>query len=137
MSDVIFQQKAKGIAIKNSALQSVFGRDGARCFLLKRSQQKGIFETVAELTTGFYVKPDKLRNAIFLYLSTIEEIEDKWTQATHIGYGVPLSNEIFVFEIQIDQKDEFLPDASNSDYKAFAIRSGKDRYTIVEGGYTL
>ena len=137
MSDAVFNNFARGMSRLNTSLQSKFGRDGARCFLLRRSQQKGIFETVAELTTGFYVEPDKLRNAIFLYLSTIEEIEDKWTQATHIGYGVPLSNEIFVFEIQIDQKDEFLPDASNSDYKAFAIRSGKDRYTIVEGGYTL
>lgn len=129
MSDSIFQQYAEGMATLNTALQDVFGRDNARLVLLKRSTQNKTFTELTELTEGWRVEYGEIRDDIFLFYSTSDDIADMWAEMTHIGFGVPdANNQIFVYEIQPDQKEKTTPDIFNHEWKAFAVRVKKERY---------
>jgi len=130
MSDAIFSQFAAGMATLNTTLQQLFERDTTRCFLLKREPKSSGYEELAELVGGYLVEYGQLRDDLFLaYVTLDEDFTDIWSQATHIGYGVPdNSNQVFVYEIQPDQKERVTPDFSSHEWKCFAVRVPKERY---------
>jgi len=131
LSDLIFEQYATAMATLNTALQGAFGRDGNRLFLLKREGKSKQYSVVSELLTGWRVEYGATRDEIFLYYSTIADYGDTFACTTHIGFGVAdVTNHLFLYEIQPNQKERTTADFWEADWKAFAIRVQNDRYSI-------
>jgi hypothetical protein len=131
MSDKRFIKLAKKVARVNTKVTKKFARDNARCFLLKRAPKSKEFTDLAELTEGFRVEYGELREDILLFYSTTDDMSDIWAQLTHIAYGVPDDkNQLFVYEIEPEQKERTLPDVISIDWKAFATRTPNDRYDL-------
>jgi hypothetical protein len=131
MSDVIFNEFASAMAQKNTALHSTFARSGAKCFLLKRETQRKDFVELAELTTGYQIKYGQIRDDLYLFYSTTDDMSNIWAEMSFIAYGVPDdSNEMFVYEIQPEQKERVSPDIRSHEWKAFAVRKTNERYSL-------
>jgi hypothetical protein len=129
MSDRLFNQFARGMARLNTALNATFGRDGARCFLLKREPKSKTFDLIDELVSGYRIEYSDLREEIFFYYATESDIADEWSQVTHIGYGVPTdADQVFVYQIQPNQKERTTPDVNSHEWKCFAVRLPNERY---------
>lgn len=133
MSTSIFEAKANGMAIKNDALRDAFAIDGVRCFLLKRGENTKIFTNVGELTSGYRIKfdDDRSESGLFRHSTISLSFRDDWAEATHIGYGVPASSKIEVFEMVEDEKDSIDPDASSVYWSARITKVENERYTIT------
>lgn len=133
MSDAIYMELAGGMNTLNTELTKAFARDGIRCFLLKRAQSSGNFSVVAEVQDGFFSEWSNYREAtVFSFATTDDTFADSFSQATHIGYGVPDSqNEVEVFVFVADQIDKVVPDGTSPFYKGFARKDGKERFTVT------
>ena len=116
----------------NTALASTFLPTGARVFLLKRSEHSGAYSSLGELPSGAFVEFDNNRaeSGLFRYATT-SSFSDTWAQVTHIGYGVPASSRIEVFEFAEDEKDAIDPTGTSPFFSGRIIKVKNERYTIV------
>jgi hypothetical protein len=135
MSTAIFEAKASGMATKNDALRDAFAIDAVRCFLLKRDEYSSIFVAVgSELTSGYRVEFDDNRSlsGLLRYASTDLAFRNTWAASTHLGYGVPASSKIEVYEFSAEEpKDSIDPDGKSVYWSGRIIKVPNERYTIV------
>ena len=132
MSDALYNQITSAFASVNDALTSVFGRDNAKCFLLKRDSKSQNFTQLTELTSGYFIDYGQVRDDIILNLSTTSDEGNTWAEMTHIAFGVPDGNsEIYLYEIVNDQKDGITPNFLSSEFRAFASRVIRERYAVT------
>jgi hypothetical protein len=134
MSDALYNQITAAFATVNDSLTSVFGRDNAKCFLLKRDSKQQTFTSLSELTSGYFIEYGQVRDDITLNYSTTTDEGNTWAETTHIAFGVPDGNsEIYLYEIVNDQKDGITPNFLSSEFRAFASRVIKERYAVTTG----
>lgn len=137
MSTAIFEAKASGMALKNDALREAFAVDGVRCFLLKRGEHTSLWTSNAELTTGYRIKFDDNRSesGLFRHATTDLAFRDTWAETTAIGYGVPASSQVEVYQFAQgeggEEKDSIDPDGSSIYWSGRIVKLRNERYTIV------
>ena len=108
-------------------------RSGAAvCYLIKRDGQTKRFTVVIDLVTGWFVSPDKFREAFSLRYATADaSFGDKLAQSSWIAYGTPNADgEIDVYEISPDKRDKVPPSETNPSWKVFVQRFDEERFTI-------
>lgn len=135
MSDNIYKTMAGAFRQVNDVLRQTFARDGAVCYLLKRSEYSGRWSIVRELTTGYLVEygnRDLREDIIFDCAKLDEDFPDQWAAATHLAYGVPdCDNQVFVYVFDIEQKDRTQPDAFSPTFKGFLSRVQNERFKVL------
>lgn len=103
---------------------------GARLFLLKRGVESSRFVIVEEITSGFWSRWSEYRQASVFQWASNDDWTDKVATSSHIGYGVPESNEIEVFEIAPESRDRTDPNGANLIWKLYGIKILNERFTI-------
>jgi hypothetical protein len=86
-----------------------------------------------QLTSGWMVELDGIRDRFqFKYATTDTDFRDMWAESTHIGYGVPNDDdEIEVFEIDPEQKDNFDPEAFSPFWQCMAVKVPNERFATA------
>ena len=106
--------------------------DGGRIFLLKHTPDKSAFTVIIEITSGWFVAYNKYREQTgFQFATTEASFADYFAAHSHVGYGVPNSDdEIDVFEIK-EERDKIPPTSSQPSWKCFGVRAGSERFLIT------
>ena len=140
MSDKVYNSLSRSFGRVNDALRRVFQRDRAVCYLLRRDQYTGGFDQLKELTSAYFVEyglsrsasAEVLREDIFLDCTdTDDDFLDAWANSSHVAYGVPdAQNEVYIYEMSPDQKDQTTADGLAPTYKAFCTRLANERYKV-------
>jgi hypothetical protein len=141
MSDKVYNSLSRSFGKVNDALRRVFQRDNTVLYLLRRDQYTGGFDQLKELTGGYvveygisargYISGD-LREDIFVDCTdTDDDFLDAWISSSHVAFGVPdAQNEVYIYEMTPDQKDQTTADGLAPTYKAFCTRLANERYKV-------
>lgn len=112
--------------------RSVKLETGSRLFILKRDVFSKRFVVVAEIVSGWIAKSTDYRNEKeFEIAITNTSFNDLISQGSYLGYGVPdTDNQIDIYQISTEQRDETKEDGFRPTWKNFAVRDGKERFTL-------
>jgi hypothetical protein len=108
-------------------MTNAFAADSTRCFLLRKRQHAGGYESILEVTSGFFSEWSSYREQTrFSFATTDSAFENSFARATHIAYGAGSS--LDVFAIAEDQRDKIFPDGTSPEFKAFGTRVTNERF---------
>ncbi len=111
-----------------------FRLPGTAFLMLKRNEHSVGWKTVRQLTNHYsvsYVKDTNRKMIVLTCFSTDITFLDDFAQTTHFAWGVPDNdNEITLYEIDPEQKDETEPDGLSPAWRAVATKVGNERYEI-------
>lgn len=126
LRDTIIGIKAVGKDIKRDLLF-----EGERLFLLESTPNSSIYTLLMEVEAGWLVTWNEFRAQMVAKISTVDPtFRDLLERVSYFAYGVPVNDELDVYEINPDQRDITEPSANNSDWKIYGTRTGASRFIV-------
>ena len=74
---------------------------------------------------------NRAEGGLFRIATTASGFNDLWHQATHVGYGVPVSSAIEIFAFVEGEKDTVAPEAFSPFWSGRLVKEPLERYTII------